>query len=107
MSSPPNSLTYIVTLSLEKPTSTVIVLALLDDRYYRAINGRSNWSFDFVLFRRGESEPLAESGSPRPLARSGNLEIELGAGEYIIHVSDSCAVPVNLFSFIMAGPVGP
>jgi hypothetical protein len=82
----------IVTLSLEKPTSTVIVLALLDDRYYRGINGRSNWSFDFVLFKRGEPEPLAESSSPRPLARSGNLDIDLAAGEYVIHVSDPCAV---------------
>jgi len=76
-----------VTISLEKPSSTVIVLSRIDDRYFRNINGRSMWSFDFVLFKKGESDSLAESSSSRFYARSENLEINLEAGDYVVHVS--------------------
>ena len=36
---------------------------------------------------------MAESASLRPLARSGNLEIDLNAGDYIVHVRAFSLLP--------------
>lgn len=76
-----------VTISLPRSSPAVIVLSQLDDRYFSDISGRCHWTFDFVLFRRGEKVPLAESLHSRLYCRSVNLEIDLEEGEYVVHVS--------------------
>ncbi|KAK1220217.1 hypothetical protein PQX77_017038 [Marasmius sp. AFHP31] len=74
------------TFSLPKPSSTAIVLSQLDDRYFGDISGRCYWTFDFVLFKKGEKGYVAESSTSRLYCRSVNLEVDLEAGDYIVHV---------------------
>jgi hypothetical protein len=72
---------------MAKPSHAMIVLSQLDKRYFEDISGRSNWSLDFVIYKQGETEALAESLHARYFSRSVNLEIPLEAGEYVVHVS--------------------
>lgn len=65
----------------------IIVLAQLDDRYYRSISGLSDWSLDFKLFKKGETTLLASSSHSTFYRRSVNAELELEEGEYVVHVS--------------------
>ncbi|KAJ7821376.1 hypothetical protein B0H14DRAFT_2831437 [Mycena olivaceomarginata] len=74
------------TISMAKPSFTMIVLSQLDTRYFRDISGRSRWSLDFVVYKQGEMEAIAESLHARYFSRSVNLEIPLEAGEYVVHV---------------------
>jgi hypothetical protein len=80
-------LIVLVTISMAKPSHAMIVLSQLDKRYFEDISGRSNWSLDFVIYKQGETEALAESLHARYFSRSVNLEIPLEAGEYVVHVS--------------------
>jgi hypothetical protein len=76
-----------VTISLPAPSYTVIVLSQLDSRYFKDLDTQAQWSFDFMLFKKGEPEPIAPSlYSMLFYARSVNLEIDLAAGEYVVHV---------------------
>ena len=81
------NLNVAVTVSLDQPSGTVIVLSQIDDRYFKGIDGRSIWSFNFLLFKKGESRHLAGSPCSRNCGRSVNLEIDLEAGEYVVEVS--------------------
>ncbi|KZV99799.1 cysteine proteinase [Exidia glandulosa HHB12029] len=86
---PPSAWTFgdvSFTFSVSKPTSAVIVLAQLDSRYFSEISGYSYWSLEFVLFKKDESEPLAESGHTSLWGRSVNLEIDLDEGDYVVQV---------------------
>ncbi|KAJ7113933.1 hypothetical protein C8R44DRAFT_676394 [Mycena epipterygia] len=74
------------TITLPKPSFTIIVLSQLDSRYFNDISGRSSWSFDFLLFKRGQTEPVAMSAQPRFYSRSVNLELTLEASDYVVHV---------------------
>ncbi|KAF7371262.1 Calpain catalytic domain-containing protein [Mycena sanguinolenta] len=74
------------TISMPKSSPTLIVLSQLDRRYFPDISGQWRWSLDFVLYRQGETEVLAESLHARYFSRSVNLEIPLEAGEYVVHV---------------------
>ncbi|KAF4594311.1 hypothetical protein EYR40_009114 [Pleurotus pulmonarius] len=74
------------TISVPEPTAAVIVLSKLDDRYFKDLAYRHWWNFNFVLFRAGESEVLAESSHARLWSRSVNVELELDAGDYVLHV---------------------
>jgi hypothetical protein len=82
----PCSLPTLVTISLPKPSYTIIVLSQLDSRYYTGLSGQSIWTFDFALFKKGETEAIASSLHSRFYARSVNLEIDLSEGEYVVHV---------------------
>jgi hypothetical protein len=62
------------------------VLAELDDRYFRDLEGDSLWAFNFIIFKQGDADELAESSQSIMGTRSVNLELELDAGEYVIHV---------------------
>jgi hypothetical protein len=84
---------YSVTISLPAPTRTIIVLSKLDERYFNEISGRSAWSFDFVLFKKGEKVALHSSYHARFGSRSVNLEADLEAGDYVVHVSHDEKVP--------------
>ncbi|KAL0581784.1 hypothetical protein V5O48_000261 [Marasmius crinis-equi] len=74
------------TFSLPKTSKAVIVLSQLDDRFFKEISGRCYWTFDFVLFKKGEKGYVAESSTSRLYSRSVNLEVELEAGDYVVHV---------------------
>ncbi|KAJ7113932.1 hypothetical protein C8R44DRAFT_795970 [Mycena epipterygia] len=74
------------TISMAKPSFAMIVLSQLDNRYFSDISGRSRWSLDFVIYKQGGTEALAESLHARYFSRSVNLEIQLDAGEYVVHV---------------------
>ncbi|KAJ7125745.1 cysteine proteinase [Mycena crocata] len=74
------------TISLPAPTKAVIVLSKLDERYFSDISGNSCWTFDFVLFKKGQKEIVAESSITRFYLRSVNLEVQLEAGDYVVHV---------------------
>lgn len=80
-------LAFAVTFSLPKATFAIIVISQLDYRYFKEIAGTSMWSLDFVLAKRGEKEPIAESSSSMLYSRSINLEMDLDAGEYTVYVS--------------------
>ncbi|KAJ6621556.1 hypothetical protein B0H10DRAFT_2017786 [Mycena sp. CBHHK59/15] len=73
-------------VSMAKPSFAMIVLSQLDNRYFSDISGRSMWSFDFVIFKQGEREALAESLHARYFSRSVNLEVQLDVGDYVVHV---------------------
>ncbi|THU76013.1 cysteine proteinase, partial [Dendrothele bispora CBS 962.96] len=76
------------TFSLSEPTLAIIVLSQIDNRYFKEISGCSYWQFDFIIFKAGEKEILAESSLSRLRSRSVNVEVNLDAGDYVIHVSD-------------------
>jgi hypothetical protein len=51
-----------------------------------ALKGQAAWTFDFVLFKKGETKPMGVSLTNRPSPRSVNLEIGLTKGDYVVHV---------------------
>ncbi|KAJ7617828.1 cysteine proteinase [Roridomyces roridus] len=79
------------TISLPKPSFTIIVLSQLDMRSYEAVAGDRDWSFDFILFKRGDKSPVATSLPAEVDSRSVNVEIQLDAGEYVVHVRLDCS----------------
>lgn len=72
-------------------------------RYFRGISPPyDDWNFDFVLYRRGDKEPIDASPHSPPLARSISLEFpELDQGDYIVHVS---SVETTLYFGAECGP---
>ncbi|GLB43244.1 putative peptidase C2 family protein [Lyophyllum shimeji] len=74
------------TISLPTASEAVIVLSKLDERYFQPISGRCRWSFDFVIFRKGETQPIVTSSPSLSYSRSVNAEIFLEAGDYVVHV---------------------
>ncbi|KAJ3874638.1 cysteine proteinase [Lentinula edodes] len=74
------------TFSLPKASPAMIVLSQLDTRFFEEISGRYFWTFEFVVFKKGEKEYLAHSGPSRVWRRSVNLEVNLEAGDYVAHV---------------------
>ncbi|KAE9397650.1 cysteine proteinase [Gymnopus androsaceus JB14] len=74
------------TFSLPKPSMTMIVLSQLDSRFFEDISGRYNWTFDFIVFKTGDKDYLAHSAPSRLYCRSVNLEMDLEAGDYVVHV---------------------
>lgn len=88
-----------VTISIPEKTFSVIVLAQQDTRYFAAISGYSTWSLDFTLFRAGDTEPLATASHSRFWGRSVQLEAELEAGEYVVHVGLASTYPVERMAF--------
>ncbi|KAK0488665.1 hypothetical protein IW261DRAFT_1639013 [Armillaria novae-zelandiae] len=74
------------TITLPAVTKAVIVLSQLDNRYFTPISGRSYWAFDFVVFKKGNKDVLTQSSVSGFLARSVNVELDLEAGSYVVHV---------------------
>ncbi|KAJ4485410.1 hypothetical protein J3R30DRAFT_3696750 [Lentinula aciculospora] len=74
------------TFSVPKASPAMIVLSQLDTRFFEEISGRYFWTFDFVIFKKGEKNYLAHSGPSRVWRRSVNLELNLDAGDYVAHV---------------------
>ena len=82
------------------------MLSQLDSRYFKEIAGTSSWTLDFVLVKRGEKEPLAETASSLLYARSVNLEIDLESGEYVVYVSSENIFATRVLNFIRSVSIG-
>lgn len=76
-----------VSVTIPEKTFAVIVLAQQDVRYFAAISGYASWSLDFAVFKKGETEPLATAAHNRYWGRNVQVELELEAGDYVVHVS--------------------
>ncbi|KAH7100356.1 cysteine proteinase [Auriculariales sp. MPI-PUGE-AT-0066] len=86
---PPSAWTFgdvSFTFSIPQRTNCVIVLAQVDSRYFKDISGYSQWSLEFSLFERGGTEPIGESVHSVFWTRSVATELELDAGDYVVHV---------------------
>ena len=87
---------FVVTVNIPQKTLAVIVLAQQDTRSFSDIDGVYEWSCDFTLFKKGDTEPIATSDRDEIWGRNVQLEIELDAGEYTVHVSsDATCVPLR------------
>lgn len=71
---------------IQKAGSVVIVLAQLDDRYFRGLQGQYHFVLAFRLHRKGHEDYLVRSEAPYRMRRSVNVELELEAGEYEVRV---------------------
>ncbi|KIJ56184.1 hypothetical protein M422DRAFT_219353 [Sphaerobolus stellatus SS14] len=75
------------TFSLEQDSPAIIILSKADTRFWAEYAGYSLWTVDFMLFKKGEEEPIEESDyALEQLVRGVTLMIDLDAGEYVLHV---------------------
>ncbi|KAK2681746.1 hypothetical protein RAB80_003539 [Fusarium oxysporum f. sp. vasinfectum] len=72
--------------TLSKPGSVVLVLAQLDDRYFRGLEGQYMFELGFRLHKAGHSDYVVRSQTPYRMTRSVNVELELEAGDYEVRV---------------------
>ena len=77
-----------VTFTLPTASHSIIALSKYDTRYFKQIDGPSQWNFDFVIVKEGELEPFIESSYGFFGTRNVNVELDLEAGKY--HVLVSC-----------------
>ncbi|KAJ3521717.1 hypothetical protein NMY22_g12196 [Coprinellus aureogranulatus] len=71
-------------VNISKKTNAIFVLSKLNDRSYRSLEDGVNVTFEFSVVKVGELVSLGTGASDRPFSRSGALEIELDAGDYIV-----------------------
>ncbi|KAF8318702.1 cysteine proteinase [Clavulina sp. PMI_390] len=74
------------TFNMPKASPAILVLAQLDDRYFSDLSGSSKFTLDFKLFKKGEKEVLVNSSHSMFFGRSVNAELDLEAGDYVVHV---------------------
>lgn len=75
-----------VTFRMPKASTAIIVLSQMDDRYFPDLSGPSKFTLDFKLFKKGEKKVIANSSHSTFFRRSVNCEVELEAGDYVVHV---------------------
>jgi hypothetical protein len=75
-----------VTVSVPGDTPAVFVLSQVEDRYYQDLAGPYKWSFEFVVYARDGEEPVATTMHNTFWQRSMTVEVDLEAGEYVVHV---------------------
>ncbi|KAL7789642.1 hypothetical protein V8C43DRAFT_286055 [Trichoderma afarasin] len=78
-------------LRITKPGPVVIVLAQLDDRYFRGLHGQYKFELAFRVHKAGHEDYLVRSQAPYRMRRSVNVELDLEAGEYDIRVKIDAA----------------
>jgi len=64
----------------------VIVLSLLDDRYFQGLEGAVEHNIEFAVYKRDTREWKGESVSAEFWRRSVSCELELEAGDYAVYV---------------------
>ncbi|PVF93390.1 cysteine proteinase [Serendipita vermifera] len=74
------------TIHVDAPTPAVIVLQQLDTRSFQEISGTVSYDFDFVVFKKGSKRVYASSAYNFFGTRSRNAELNLEAGDYVVHV---------------------
>ncbi|KAJ6629852.1 hypothetical protein B0H10DRAFT_1903736 [Mycena sp. CBHHK59/15] len=72
--------------SISETTFTIIVLSQLDGRYFKGIVPPCYWNFDFLLYKKGQKEPVDVSSHSRFTSRSVSLELQLDEGDYVVHI---------------------
>jgi hypothetical protein len=72
--------------SLSNPGPVVIVLAQLDDRYFRGLQGQYRFELAFRLHKAGHEDYLVRSQRPYRMTRSVNVELNLEEGEYQVRI---------------------
>lgn len=72
--------------TITKPGPVVIVLAQLDDRYFRGLEGQYRFELTFRVHKAGKSDYVVRSQTPYRMTRSANVELELEAGDYEVRV---------------------
>ncbi|KAF5614223.1 micromolar calcium activated neutral protease 1 (capn1) [Fusarium subglutinans] len=72
--------------TLSKSGPVVLVLAQLDDRYFRGLEGQYMFELGFRLHKAGHSDYVVRSQTPYRMTRSVNVELELEAGDYEVRV---------------------
>ncbi|KAF5027489.1 hypothetical protein F66182_414 [Fusarium sp. NRRL 66182] len=72
--------------TISKSGPVVLVLAQLDDRYFRGLEGQYRFELGFRLHKAGHSDYVVRSQTPYRMTRSVNVELELEAGDYEIRV---------------------
>jgi hypothetical protein len=72
--------------SLAKPGAVVIVLSQLDDRYFRGLEGKYEFSLAFRVHKAGQDDYLVRTQGSYRMRRSVNVELNLEAGEYLVLV---------------------
>jgi hypothetical protein len=76
----------VVHVNIPKKTNAIFVLSTLNDRSYRSLENDVNVTFEFSVVKVGDLLPLGTGAPDRPFSRSGALEIELEAGDYVVYV---------------------
>ncbi|KAF7563200.1 hypothetical protein G7046_g903 [Stylonectria norvegica] len=74
------------TFAISEPGPVVIVLAQLDDRYFRGLEGQYCFKLGFRLHKAGQEDYIVRSQTPYRMTRSVNVELDLEAGEYEVRV---------------------
>ena len=72
--------------TLAKPGPVVIVLSQLDDRYFRGLEGKYEFSLAFRVHKGGQDDYLVRTQGSYRMRRSVNVELNLDAGEYLVLV---------------------
>ncbi|KAK0638782.1 hypothetical protein B0T16DRAFT_431877 [Cercophora newfieldiana] len=72
--------------TVAKPGPVVIVLSQLDDRYFRGLEGKYEFSLGFRVHKAGEDDYLVRTQGSYRMRRSVNVELNLEAGEYLVLV---------------------
>ncbi|KAH7313806.1 hypothetical protein B0I35DRAFT_435889 [Stachybotrys elegans] len=72
--------------SISEPGPVVLVLAQLDERYFRGLEGQYRFELGFRLHKAGHQEYMVRSQKPYRMRRSANMELELEAGDYDVRV---------------------
>ncbi|KAI9785388.1 MAG: hypothetical protein M1839_000407 [Geoglossum umbratile] len=73
-------------ITLTKESPVVIVLAQLDDRYFRGLGGQYYFKLQFRVHREGERDYLVRSHGSYYMRRSVSTELNLEAGKYLVLV---------------------
>ncbi|KAF9882424.1 calpain-like protein [Colletotrichum karsti] len=71
---------------LSKTGPVVLVLAQLDDRYFRGLEGQYRFELQFRLHKAGQEDYVVRSAASYRMNRSVNVELDLEAGSYEIRV---------------------
>ena len=64
----------------------MIVLSLLDDRYFKGLEGIVRHNLEFSMYKRDTQEWKGESVSAEFWHRSVSCQLELEAGDYAVYV---------------------
>jgi hypothetical protein len=76
----------LVAVTIPKKAKSIIVISKLNNRAFRSLEEKFTFGFEFSVVRVGEKTPLATGAADLPWSRSGSLELELEAGDYIVYV---------------------
>ncbi|OHW99422.1 calpain family cysteine protease [Colletotrichum incanum] len=72
--------------TISKSGPVVIVLAQLDERYFRGLEGQYRFDLQFRLHKAGQEDYVVRSQASYRMNRSVNVELDLEAGSYEVLV---------------------